>query len=313
MSVFDLARAACARSGIIYKDVPADGAWHLMDLTDDPHKGRGDGRLRIFLDMQGGDCWNHKTGQHEQFFLNRKRIMTATDKAKVEADKARRQAEISAGYERAARKACALWQNAKPVTAQEDHKYLLDKNVQPPIGLLKITTFKRLFRDVETQQWKELSIKNTLLVPLFDESKTLKNVQLIYPRKIPQLGDRNKDFLAGGPLNGLFCWVGKVAKESPVVCVCEGLATALSVHKETSYRTYITFSAGNLKAVGLIIRKRMPDVKIIFCADNDRNKVGLLKANDAALAVDGYVCHPPLDFIGDFNDFANAKDETAHG
>jgi putative DNA primase/helicase len=312
-TVFDLACAACDRAGIIYKDVPADGIWHLMDLVDDHRKGKGDGRLRIFHDMQGGDCWNHRTGQHEQFFINRKPVLTQADKAKVEADKQRRQAEIAAGYEKTANKARILRKNAKPVTAQADHKYLVAKNVEPPDKLLKVATWRRRIKDDETGQWRDLIIKDTLLAPLFDEFGKLQNLQAIFPKKIAALGDRNKDFIAGGRLSGLFCWVGKIAQEAPTVCICEGLATGLSIHEATGCRVYIAFSAGNLKAVGKIVRKHLPDVKIIFCADNDPSGVGLEKATDAALAVDGFVCSPPADFIGDFNDFMNTKDEISHG
>ena len=60
------------------------------------------------------------------------------------------------------------------------------------------------------------------------------------------------------------------------------------------------------------IRKRLPDTKIILCADNDKSGVGLEKATEAAKAVDGLVCMPPI--LGmDFNDYAIYLQDAAHG
>jgi putative DNA primase/helicase len=305
-TIFDLARAACERAGIEYKTIPTDGAWHCANLIND-HRGKGDARIRIFPDLTGGAVWNHKTGQSEQFFTNTKPILTQTDRAKIEADKQRRQVQIEASYGKAASRARFLWQHGAPITEQAQHPYLVAKNVNPPPKLLKTAPWKRRIKDEESGQWRDLIIKNTLLVPLYTETGELLNLQGIFPKKVAELNGRNKDFLPGGRSSGLFCWIGQKSTE---VCIAEGLATALSIHEATGFRVYVAFSAGNLKAVGLIVRKHLPDTKIIFCADNDNSGTGQTKATDAALAVDGYVCAPPT--TGDFNDYIN-MDEATHG
>lgn len=93
--------------------------------------------------------------------------------------------------------------------------------------------------------------------------------------------------------------------------IAEGFAAAATLHEETGYRVYIAFSVGNLLAVGRIIRQHLPDVKIIFAADHDEKTLGnpgLTKANEAALAVDGFVTCPPI--AGDFNDYALALQDA---
>lgn len=79
MNLIEQARAACNRLGIEYKDVPADGRWHSADIENDP-RGKGDGRIKLFLDGRGGIVHNHKTGANECFFINSERVLTVTEK-----------------------------------------------------------------------------------------------------------------------------------------------------------------------------------------------------------------------------------------
>lgn len=89
------------------------------------------------------------------------------------------------------------------------------------------------------------------------------------------------------------------------VLICEGMATAFSLHEETGYRVYMAFTANNLMLVGRIVREKLPDAKIVFCADNDINvkgNPGRTKATAAALDIGATVAVPPI--AGDFNDYA---------
>jgi putative DNA primase/helicase len=276
--------------------VPLDGEWHSADLADDP-RGRGDGRIKLFPDGQGGIVWNHKTGEKQNFFLDRHsaKPISPEERARIKAEQERRQKERRERQNRAARRACAIWKTAKPAPA--DHPYLAKKHIQPHGA--RLTTWQRSYEDNSGKH--KLTVENALIIPLVDAAGRIRNLQAIFPTESPELG-RGKDFLPFGEMSGLFWWIGP-EKTDPVL-IAEGFATAATLHEETGYRVYIAFTAGNLLAVGRIVRKHLPAVKIIFAADNDEKTAGnpgLAKANEAALAVDGFVAYPPI--AGDFNDY----------
>jgi putative DNA primase/helicase len=295
-SIFDRAREACERAGIEYKSVPLDGEWHSADLADDP-RGRGDGRIKLFPDGQGGIVWNHKTGEKQNFFLDRQsaKPISPAERARIKAEQERRKLEREYRQSHAARRARKIWKAAKP--APVEHPYLARKHIYPHGA--RVTTWERLYQN-ESGERHKLTIDNTLILPLLNQSGRIRNLQAIFPTESLELG-RGKDFLPFGETAGLFWWIGS-EKTDPVL-IAEGFATAATLHEETGYRVYIAFTAGNLLAVGRIVRKHLPAVKIIFAADNDKTpgNPGLTKANEAALAVDGFVACPPI--AGDFNDY----------
>lgn len=293
----DAARAACAAIGVEFKDVPSDGNWHCADLADD-HKGKNDGRIKLFPDRLGGMVWNHKSGEKQSFFVNRKLNKTeqADERARIEEEQRRRQAEKNSRMDKAARRAQAIWLAAKP--APLDHPYLLKKRIKPHSA--RVGQWKRVILD-DAGQRQTLIIDNTLLIPMYDASGTIRSLQGIFPEHHPIL-ERDKDFLSGGGLVGLFFWLGA---RSEKVLIAEGYATAATLFEEMQLRTYIAFTANNLLAIGRIVRERLPKAEIVFCADNDSHTAGnpgLTKAEEAALEVDGLVAVPPI--AGDFNDLA---------
>ncbi len=296
----DACCTACEAIGVIYKCVPADGLFHVADLADD-HKGKNDARIKIFQDRQGGIVWNHKSGQRESFFVNDSRggsgePLPQAQRECIQREQQCRQAEQQKRQDKAARKAQAIWEAAKPAPA--DHPYLLRKQIKP--HGLRIGRWERSIQD-DQGKFHKLIIDDVLLVPMFDADGSLRSLQAIFKETHPEL-DRDKDFLPGAGIAGLFGWIG--AKSNPVF-VAEGYATAASLHEDTDCRVYIAFSAGNLMAVGKIIRTHLPDTGIIFCADNDENTLGnpgVTRANEAAAEVGAKVYIPPM--AGDYNDWA---------
>ncbi|MFI3137105.1 MAG: toprim domain-containing protein [Methylococcaceae bacterium] len=298
-SIEDACRIACESIGVDYKSVPADGRIHAADLIDD-HRGKDDGRIKIFPDRQGGIVWNYKSNEQQAFFVNDHREsrepITAVERERIQAEQQRRQVEQQARQDKAAYKAQALWQAAKP--APPDHPYLLRKQVKP--HGLRVGTWKRSIQD-EQGRYRPLIIENALLVPMFDQTGVIRSLQAIFTEKHPIL-DRDKDFLPGGGRGGLFGWIGA---RTDKVLIAEGFSTSATLHEESGYRLYIAFAANNLLAVGLIVRDKLPDAEIVFCADNDtqtHGNPGLTKAIEAAQAVGGSVAVPPIE--GDFNDYA---------
>jgi putative DNA primase/helicase len=298
-SIENACRAACASIGVDFKNVPADGRFHVADLTDD-HKGKNDGRIKIFSDRRGGIVWNHKSNERQSFFINNNResreAIPPAERERIQAEQQRRQVEQQARQDKAARRARAIWQAAKP--APEDHPYLIRKQIKPHGA--RVGTWKRTIQN-DRGKHHLLMIENALLLPMVDQTGVIRSLQAIFTEQHPDL-NRDKDFLPGGGVAGLFGWIGP---KTDMVLIAEGFATAATLHEECGCRVYFAFTANNLMAVGRIVREKLPDAGIVFCADNDTQtpgNPGLNKATEAALAVNGSLAAPPIH--GDFNDYA---------
>jgi len=296
MSIEAAAQSACESVGIIYKHFPPDDKFHVVDAVEDK-KGNGAGRIKFFSDGQGGIAFNFITRQQQNFFVNDKQgePTPPAELERIKREQQRRAAEALKGYDNAARRAGAIWRAATP--APVDHPYLIAKQIKPHAA--RLVNWQRTIQDEQGK--RPLIIKNSLILPLCNADGTVRSLQAIFPEK-HHLLLRNKDFMPGGQVAGLFWWIGPKTEK---VLICEGAATGSTLHEETGYRVYMAFTANNLMAVGLIVREKLPDAEIIFCADNDTGtdgNPGLTKATAAAQAVGGSLAVPPM--AGDFNDYA---------
>jgi len=297
-SIEAAAMSACATVGIVYKAFPHDGLFHVVDAIDGKPR-NGAGRVKFFADGQGGIACNWKTAHTQAFFVNG----TATAKLdpaeleRIKREQQKREAEKLKGYDRAALKAVQIWNKSAP--APVDHPYLVAKQIKPHSA--RLASWERTIIDDDGKRQK-LIIDNCLIIPLFNAAGQIRSLQAIFPDTHPLL-DRNKDFLPFGQLAGLFWWLGP---KSEIVLICEGFATAATLHEETNHRVHMAFTANNLLAVAKTVREKLPDAEIVVCADNDVNtqggNPGLSKATAAAEAVGGSVAVPPI--AGDFNDYA---------
>jgi len=104
----DALRRACGEVGIVPRDVPVDGQWYATDVEGD-RLGKGDGRIRLFPDGEGGIVCNWK-GETKPFFVDDHRILTETERA--ERDR-RRQETVRASEEEALRRRADAVTNAK--------------------------------------------------------------------------------------------------------------------------------------------------------------------------------------------------------
>lgn len=202
-NIEDAARAACAQVGIDYRVVPHDGRFHVADITNDP-RGKNDGKIQITVDGQRVQAFNYKSGERVQMFLNSDsyKPMSDADKARIERERRKRQAQEAARMNRAAFRALTMWQAATPATV--DHPYLIGKQIQP--HATRVSRWKRVATDAEGNK-QTIIIDNALLIPLFGATGKIRSLQAIFPTKHP-LFERNKDFLPGGGLAGLFWWIG---------------------------------------------------------------------------------------------------------
>ena len=160
----------------------------------------------------------------------------------------RRDEEIRQENELVARQVQELW--AKLPYASPDHPYLVRKKVpNSPV-------IRQKDRD--------------LVIPIMDEDGTLVSLEYIHE-------DGTKSFVYKGRTKGCWCYI---PKESPLepgdkLYLCEGYATAMSVHQATGAGVFVGFYCTNLAPCVKSIRKHLPDNEIIVIADNDENGAGL--------------------------------------
>ena len=144
-----------------------------------------------------------------------------------------------------------------------------------------------------------------LLVPVQNINGEIRNIQTIYP-------DCSKYFLKGGEITGNFALCGQLFS-TPKLFICEGYATAATIHDITGECTVAAMNAGNLLAIAQGIAAHAPaGIDIIIAADNDHmttGNPGITKATAAAESIGAKLVYPevpcsyPLCKCTDFNDW----------
>lgn len=249
-------------AGLSTKDkIIADGKLHRFHVHGD-RPGSKNGWYVLFLGgLTAGAFGSWKSSQTHKWCAKPGNTLTKAEKrdltqrmkiaAKARAD------EIAEGYKQAQRKAHNILKSA--TAAPDDHPYLRRKGVKSHNA--------RLY-------------KGLLTIPMRDSAGVLHSLQFID-------ADGNKNYLGGGHVRGCYFAIGT---PTDTICLCEGFATAASVHEATGHATAVAFSAGNLLPVARALRAKFPAINIILCADNDTEtdgNPGLTKAREAAAAVGG--------------------------
>ncbi len=278
-------------AGLVVDALQIDGQLHRCGTEKTPNG--HDGAYIIHLDPPASVWWqNWQTGREgtwcakdgKRLSEKEREALTqriAEDRRKAEEDRQKR-------YVEAAQKAETLWKDATPIEGRE-YGYLKMKGVQS-YGL-------RVCNGV-------------LTVPVYGENGNLQSLQFIR-------NDGVKRFLTGGKMSGGFFSIrAKDKSKNGILCLCEGYATAASIHEATGFALLVAFNAGNLLAVAQMARRRYPEREIVLCADYDNPSeqspqaggVGVAKATEAARAIGGCLAIPDLDGQKvDFNDLAQAR------
>ncbi len=137
-------------------------------------------------------------------------------------------------------------------------------------------------------------------VPLYDESGTLVNLQLINAEGL-------KRTLKGGQVKGACHLIDGQKQAGKRLWIAEGYATALTVHHLTGETVMVALSSVNLLSLASLARQKHPACQIILAADRDLNGDGQTKAAAAAAACEGVVALPPV--FGDWNDAVMLRGE----
>ncbi|EAX8737861.1 toprim domain-containing protein [Salmonella enterica subsp. arizonae] len=191
------------------------------------------------------------------------------------------EAETEADRKAAAALAAKLTEKARPATG---NAYLTRKGF-PGRECLTLTTLHKTGGVTYRA--------GDVVVPLYDDSGALVNVQLIN-------ADGLKRTLKGGQVKGA-CHILDGKKEAGKrLWIAEGYATALTVHHLTGETVMVALSSVNLLSLASLARHKYPACRIVIAADRDLNGDGQTKASAAAESCEGVAALPPV--FGDWND-----------
>lgn len=317
--VEDLFRDEMASAGVPYSGtIHADGQRHRVYVEGDK-KGSQNGWYILHSDgVPAGAFGSWRTGVTQTWRAQSKPApdwrhgAPAIDRRRRRREAEERQEE--ARQASAASKASSTWSAAGE--ADPGHPYLQRKGIGPH-GVRQGTWIKERMPGPHGE-CLDIEVRNTLFVPVLDGREVV-NLQAIFSQEA-NLGGvwRDKDFIFGGKKKGCAFPIGIKPKEidgSKVVLVCEGFATAASLHESTGHAVLAAFDAGNLVHVARKVRLKSPTALIVLAADNDcwtkstegiARNVGVEKAKQAADAVGGVIAIPqfadPSGRPTDFND-----------
>lgn len=250
-------RQAMAAAGLNTSGgIRADGTLNRLYVEGD-RRGSKNGWAILHVDEHpAGVFGSWRTGLKGTWSLRGEEIdpaRAAEWARRVEQIRAAREAQRKEDADRAAARATREWDAA--AAADHLHPYLVRKQV-PPIGL-------------------RVAPGGELLVPMRSISREIRGLQRIYAN-----GD--KRFTKGMGKAGTYFSVGS---RGPVLVVCEGVATGLSIHVASSLPVACAMDAGNLVSVARALREKLPESRFVIAADSDAT--GLEAAEQAAFAAGG--------------------------
>lgn len=277
-----------ATDGISPKELIPDEKLHRFPASHDDKKNSGWYRCYRNQTKHGVDFFVCVYGDHHEAVTYKAQSNVKLDKhdkarvnEQIAAAKRAHDAEIKKLREDAARTAKAAWEKFSPAFGRS--LYLEKKKLTQLFGA-RIDGFD-------------------VVVPMRDIDGEIRNIE-----RISNEG-RDKKGLFGGKRSGLFHLIGDAGT---VIYVCEGFATAASVHMATGQAAACAFNAGNLVDVSTALARKYPEKRIVVCGDNDRFtkntkgepwNPGREKAEEAANAAGGKWVLPEFQDESDGTDF----------
>ena len=276
-------RDAMHSAGIAYDGkIIADGKIHRFRVNGDK-SGSLNGWLVLHNDnLPVGLFGSWKTGLTEKWCAKPETTLTPAEREtinrRMEDARRKRDAELQQVRETARSKANKIWSSVSENGAAE-HQYIKRKGINA----------------------YGVKVRNkSLIVPLRDNAGQLHSLQFISQ-------DGEKRFLLGGATSGHYHLITK--GNNSTVYICEGYATAASIHQATSMTVVAAFNSGNLLPVAKAIRERLQGSNLVIAADSDKwteGNPGMTKATQAANAIGGSVVYPKFKDTStkptDFND-----------
>ncbi|MHC2599167.1 phage/plasmid primase-like uncharacterized protein, partial [Kluyvera sp. 1366] len=290
---------ALTSGGLVLDGLPVmDGRRHRVPVADGK-KGNKDGVYRGFLDGVKPAGWfiNYHRADNDKDITRWK-----SSGGSGEADPVARvhiRAVMRQSQDDTARAQATLYANR---TASAQALYNRLPAVDPAHGYL---VRKGITATPELRQTRN----GALVVPFYDAGGQFRTLQYIPP-------DGEKYLFKDAPKSGHFLVVGGELKDGEPVLYAEGYATARSLNMVTGRPVVMAIDAGNMEAVGNVLKARYPGSPHLFMADVDHKKdinKGVLSAERAATATGGAVVLPDLSAaeiesgLKDFNDLHQSR------
>lgn len=241
---------ACASVGIKPPRRVIPGRWAHTDTLE--RNGRGDGRVLVFDDLQGGICWNWQTGQQRKF--------TTRSNGETAGAAPRRDPERDRHRERERQEIEEACGRIVHGARQDKHPYLVAKGFPAELGLVLDDPRPFLPRGALGERVASALPDGAgpFLIAPGRIGRKATTVQFITP-------EGAKKNILGGIMGGAAHRIA-TGRET---WVCEGIATALSVRAALRllgrHATVLSaFSASNVARVA----KGLPGA--IIAADNDK-------------------------------------------
>lgn len=204
----------------------------------------------------------------------------------------------------AAAKAFAVQGAATPASAI--NPYLLRKGVKPVETLFEIDVRKAAALIGYQPKSGDVPLEGRILIVPVMVGGKLSTIEMID-------GSGRKAALAGGAKAGGFWATGPIAADAPLIYVCEGVATALSVQECTGAPAVAALSCGNLLKVAEALKAKHSAARLVVCGDLGN---GAEKARETAQEVGGVLAYPEANgereaSLSDFNDMHAARGASA--
>ena len=262
-------------------DIIADGQLHRAHVEGDKVGSRNAWYVLHDGNHPAGAFGCNRRGISSKWRADQRREpLTQSDRAQIEASRIARAEAQDRGYSDAAARGEQILCRATADASR--HGYIMRKGIRP--------------HDVK------FNGHGLLVIPIYSSvNGRLQSLQFIDP-------DGIKKMLTGGRVTGGCFPFSDVpnfwSNAERRIGVCEGWATGATLAESLpATAIFAAFSANNLVNVAKALRARFPDAVITVFGDNDVSGTGQKYANDAALAVNGFMSIPPT--VGDdWNDFA---------
>lgn len=260
-------RAAIASSGMLPPAEMLPGKFCRFPDSESSRNKNGWCIYYLNPDGSAGGCFGNWKDIYQTWFSGNGNTSPAQKKElqkQIEKAKAKAEAERKQEQENAAKRAQNIFKNATP--ANYKHPYLKRKQV------------------------KSYGLKQTgkaLVMPIYNKDRQITSLQFVCP-------DGFKKFLPGGRIAGCFSLIGTL-QSAPDAFVCEGYATAATIHETTGKPVLVALNAGNLLPSCKAIKKMYPDIRLTIVADNDAftsGNPGKIRAETAAKAINAKIVLP---------------------